>query len=434
MIRTTPLIRTACIVAIALRLVDLAFEWTRLGMAWSLTQLATGALWTGIQLATCAGLFELASRLAGTARKAMRVVAWLAVAQLAGTLVSLVLRTLWIASVERSTAAMTVYGYATFVLQCAAPIAWGIAAWHGVGGDRRARRLAIALPIVLVVVTLSYAFVPLLLASEDGVLAYERHLMMIQSSIGIVASCSVLALAVLVRPALETQPSAGLAATGLRAIAGSLWLRIAATVAVATAMLQLVSTIGDTPGGGYQLAMLAQSGAELVLFGVLALGAFAIARAALDGTPRRVFVLAGFGAGWCAGVMLYKIPYVYEFTLGKTSGDELQMLDSLSIGEPIVAVATIAVIVFALRQIHALVGLADSVSSRGLAFVVAMLISIAVASIGVEHYGAIGVVAFGGVLSLVATAVVARMLSRAARILADEQPAIPTATVVSAQP
>jgi hypothetical protein len=42
------------------------------------------------------------------------------------------------------------------------------------------------------------------------------------------------------------------------------------------------------------------------------------------------------------------------------------------------------------------------------------------------------VLAFGGGLSLVATGLVARVMSRAARILADEQPALPTATIVSA--
>jgi hypothetical protein len=264
------------------------------------------------------------------------------------------------------------------------------------------------------------------------VLAFERHLMMVESGIGLASTCSILALAVLVRPALTAEPSARLAANGLRAIAGSLWLRVVATVAVAFAMLQFVSTIGDTPGGAYQIAMLVQSGAELVLFGLLALGAFAVARAALDGTPRRVLTLAGFGAGWCAGVMVFKLPYVYQFTQGKTSADDLQMLDTLTIGEPLVAVATVAVIVFALRQLHALAGLAETVSSRGLAFVVAMLTSIAVASIGIEHFGALGVLAFGCVVALAATAMVAQLCSRAARILADEQPAIPTATVVSA--
>jgi hypothetical protein len=319
------------------------------------------------------------------------------------------------------------------------PIAWGIAAWHGAAraGDPRAVRrghvLAIGLPIVLALATAAYLMIPRLLDYGDGVASFQRHLVMLQSCVGIATTCSILALAVLVRPALEAVPSPRLAAAGFRAIAGALWLRIAATIAVALAMLQFVSTIGDTPGGSYQLAMLVQSGAELVLFGVLALGAFTVARAALEGASRRAFTLAGFGAGWCAGVMLFKIPYVYEFTVGKPSSDDLQMLDSLSIGEPIVAVATIAVIVFALRQLHALAALVDTASSRGLAFVVAMLMSIAVASIGIERYGAIGVLAFGGVLSLVATVLVARVLSRAARILADEQPAIPTATVVSAQ-
>jgi hypothetical protein len=439
MIRTTPLIRTACIVAVLLRLVDLAAAWHS-GTRWSFetAQLAAGAMWSAVQLATCAGLFELASRLTGGGRNALRVVAWISAAHLAGSMVSMVLRTLWFASAEHGTTAMTVYSDTMFALQCAAPFAWGIAAWHGAAraGDLRAIRrghiLAIAVPMVLVLAAVAYSFLPMLLADNDGVVAFERRLTIMQSCIAIATTSTMLALAVLVRPALETVPSPRLAAAGLRAIAGSLWLRIAATVAVALAMLQFVSKIGDEPGRAYQLAVLAQSGAELLLFGVLSLGAFAVGRAALDGTARRVFVLAGFSAGWCAGVMLYKTPYVFELTLGKATSDDLQLLDSLSIGEPIVAVATIAAIVFALRQIHALAGVAEAASSRGVAFVVAMLMSIAVASIGVEHYGAIGVIAFGGVLSVVATAFVARVLSRAARILVDEQPAIPTATVVSA--
>ncbi len=441
--RTTPLIRAACIAAVLVRFVDLLAEWTAPGVTWSLfenAQLTIGAMSSGIQLAMCAGLFELASRLAGPGRKAVRVVAWISAAQLVGSMVSLVLRTLLFASPEHSTAALSVYGYVMFAVQCAVPIAWGIAAWHGAGraGDgraiRRGRVLPIALPMVLALAAGAYSVLPMLLADTEGVVAFERHLMMMQACIGIATTCSLLALAVLVRPALETVPSARLAAVGLRAIAGSLWLRIAATIVVAFAMLQFVSTFGDSSSGAYQIAMLAQSGVELVLFGVLALGAFAVARAALDGTPRRAFVLAGFGAGWCAGVMLFKIPYVYAFTQGNASSDELQMLDSLSIGEPIVAVATIAVIVFALRQLHALAVIAETVSLRGLAFVVAMLISIAVANLGIERYGAIGVLAFGGLLSLVATALVARVMSRAARVLADDQPALPTATIVSAQP
>ncbi|HEX4450404.1 MAG TPA: hypothetical protein VH143_06000 [Kofleriaceae bacterium] len=437
-IRTTPLFVTACIAAVALRLVDFVIDSGASWLSFETAPLAAGAMWSGIQLATCAGLFELASRLTGGGHKAMRVVAWISAAQLVSSIVSMTLRTLWVASAAHGTTGLSVYSFAMFALQCAAPIAWGIAAWHGAAraGDARAIRrghvLAIALPLILALAAVAYSLLPMLLASTDGVVAFERHLIMVQSCIGIATTCCVLALAVLVRPALEPVPSARLAAVGLRAIAGSLWLRIAATVIVALAMLQFVSTFGDTSSGPYQIAMLVQSSAELVLFGVLSLGAFAVARAALDGTPRRVFVLAGFGAGWCAGVMLFKIPYAYAFTLGKASSNELQMLDSLSIGEPIVAVATIAVVVFALRQLHALAGVAETVSLRGLAFVVAMLISIAVANIGIERYGAIGVLAFGGVMSLVATALVARVMSRAARILADEQPALPTATIVSA--
>jgi hypothetical protein len=437
-IRTTPLLLTACIAAVFLRLVDVVVEPGSSWLSFEPAQLATGAMWSGIQLATCAGLFELASRLTGGGHKAVRVVAWISAAQLVSSVVSTALRTMWVASAGHGTTGLSVYSMAMFALQCAAPIAWGIAAWHGAAraGDARAIRrghvLAIALPLVLALAAFAHSLLPMLLANTDGIVAFERQLMIVQSCIGIATTCCVLALAVLVRPALETVPSARLAAVGLRAIAGSLWLRTAATFVVAVTMLQFVSAFGEASNNTYQLAMLVQSGAELVLFGVLSLGAFAVACAALDGTPRRVFALAGFGAGWCAGVMLFKIPYVYAFTQGKALSNELQMLDSLSVGEPIVAVATIAVIVFALRQLHALAGVAETVSLRGLAFVVAMLISIAVANIGIEHYGAIGVLAFGGGLSLVATGLVARVMSRAARILADEQPALPTATIVSA--
>jgi hypothetical protein len=54
MIRTTPLIRTACIAAVLVRFVDLVAESTARGLTWPLfenAQLAIGAMSSGIQLA-----------------------------------------------------------------------------------------------------------------------------------------------------------------------------------------------------------------------------------------------------------------------------------------------------------------------------------------------------------------------------------------------
>jgi len=131
-------------------------------------------------------------------------------------------------------------------------------------------------------------------------MSYARELGIVHGVLSVFHAIALIALVALARPSTETVPSMPLAARGFRMMAGSLWWRLVATLVGAYGMARLVIAFSD-PGGSFQVALVAQAGFELLVFAGFSLGAFVVARAAVDGTPRRAFMIAGIAAGWCAG-------------------------------------------------------------------------------------------------------------------------------------
>jgi hypothetical protein len=383
--------------------------------------LAINAAATPVSLAICAGLFELASRLTGRGRKGVLVAAYASVVGLLADLTHVVSYALLYASMDHSAIGFVVLGWVSFAVVAIGTIGYGIAAWSG-GEGRRHHVAAVACTVLAIGAFVSYSYVPSLV-TNSGDMDFAHRLALINGGIAIVRVSALIALVVLARPPIDAPSSVPLAARGLRMIGGALWWRLAATLAGSFSVLRFALAFGDDSTRSFQIALIAQASVEMILFALVGLGAFVVARANANGLSRRTFVLVGIGAGWCAGVMLAKVPYLYAFTNGPIAASDVQLLDALSIGEPIVAIAAIATAVFALRNVP---GLADSASSRGLAFIVVMLGSIGLARLGDGLAGTV----FGGILVLAVTAFVAAFIGRAARVLATEQSSLPTATVV----
>jgi hypothetical protein len=428
--RATPILRLALFAEIALAILRAVLMFMPMTASFESCWLAISATTLPLWIAVCVGTFELASRLTGGGRKAALVAAYAMALGLANNLVESVVRITLYQPLGHSLTAATVLAVVSFVSFLVATIGFGVAAWCG-GNDRRHRVATIVAVVIALGTYVAFIVAPMFVESDNGLGALHMR-GLINNLITITRAITAVALVLLARPSIETAPSPRLAARGMRLIAGALWWRLAAIVAGAYGALRIAAVFDSDSARRFQIAIIGQATIEMVMFAVFATGALVFVRGAPAGAPRRAFLIAGLGAGWCAGVMSVKVPYLYLFSSGSLSSIDIDTLSSLTIGEPIVAIAAIATVVFALRGISGLASLADSASARGLGFVIMMLVSLAIASIDTPREAALGVVAFGAVFSVSAIVLVARVLSRAARMLDNEQPSLPTATALTA--
>ncbi len=372
------------------------------------------------QAAMWIGCLELASRLHGRAAFGAKLAASGYAAGVAFSIAREATQA-WMTSesIDTYRTVVAVLSYISLGVALVTTTGFVVAAWH----RRRAAITGGAIAAGALAIT-TFAHV---LASSDYWKLFEH----ISSGVWIVRVLALLWLAHRALPA-DATPSIPLAARGLRWMAKALWWRLAGSIAVA--LLSLM-TLRSSTVEAFEVAFVVQIGLELAVLGAFGIGALVVARAALPESPRRVFVLGGLASMWCAGVMIVKAPYLYSIIRGSDDfRDGMRFVDGLSIGEPLVAVAAIALVALALRGIPGLVALADLVSSRAIAFVCLMLASIGLASFGVEHAtssgNAIGMMLFGAGASLVAMTLMAGMFGRAAEALESAQPNLPTATVV----
>jgi len=230
------------------------------------------------------------------------------------------------------------------------------------------------------------------------------------------------------------------AAPGFHAIASGLWLRVIAAVSFAGLMVMLM--LGKSGEGAESIFKLATISVAVVT----AISFFIVARGALTLLVRDVpalWVTLGAAANlWCLGVSLAQLPTTYRMLYGHFEysdfgGSIPERAQALSIAAPLIAIGAIALIATAIAGFAANRGLDQlraEAQSKGLGFVTLMLASIGIQQWLLPEQTSEGSVMFflvaAAICSLFATAMMARLCTRAADSLHAETP-LPTATLRS---
>jgi hypothetical protein len=232
------------------------------------------------------------------------------------------------------------------------------------------------------------------------------------------------------------------ATLGLRTIGTAIWLRIigALTLAGLTVML-LLGRASDGSAGILKLATMSYAVVGIIAMIMLARGALGAVRSGIADLPRAPFVASAAGTLWCLGIALYKLPYEYRALYGSHDAYGLathteDVPQALSVAMPLVSLAAIAIVATAISGFAARRGLDQlraEAQGKGTAFVVLMLVSIAVQSWLLPDAGSLGSFAMftlaAAVAALVATVQMARLCTLAADSLHAEPP-LPKATVL----
>jgi hypothetical protein len=413
MMRNTPILRAAFIMTIVGTVAWFATSVAKFTNSTNLMILE--AMWAATNVALMIGCSELASRLHGRAAIGARIAQGGFAAFVACDLVE---RAVIMFSHDTALATFfTIYEWLMFAATALTIIGLALAAW-----DRK------AITIVAIVVASLTALPPPL---RDLLF---RHLKLGDLVFGAVQLSQLVALFVLAarcRPNVPV-PSPAAAATGLRWMSASLWARLVIAFVVLVAALPMASARGDTADVA-RIAAMGELLVEIALLVWFAAGALKLARAQAD-QPRTALVLAGLMALWCAGVVVQKVPALYS-SLWTTHGYGFNHteLTSLTIVEPLVALFAIASAALALRSFAALSDHLDLTTSRVPTFVLMMFASIALEGWALPgattEASALGIMALGGLLALIATGLAAALFGRFASAF-EAGPTIPTATVV----
>jgi hypothetical protein len=413
MMRNTPILRAAFIMTIAG-----SVGWFATVVAKSTNStllLVFEAIWAASSVALMIGCGELASRLHGREAIGARIAQAGFAAFVAFDLVE---RAVIMFSHDSSLSAFfTIYEWMIFAGTALTIIGLALAAW-----DRN------AITIVAIVVAALTSLPPPL---RDLIHRHFKLGELVFTSEQLVQAAALLVLAARCRPNVPV-PSPAAAATGLRWMSGSLWARLVIALVVLVAALPMASAGSDSQNMVRVMAM-GELLLEIALLVWFAAGALKLARAQAD-QPRTALIVAGLMALWCAGVVMQKVPALYS-SLWKNHGYgfEQNALASLTVVEPIVAMFAIASAALALRSFAALHDYLDLTTSRVPTFVLLMF-----ASISLEQWGlpaatsegsALGIMALGGLLALIATGLAAALFGRVANAF-EAAPTIPTATVV----
>lgn len=251
-----------------------------------------------------------------------------------------------------------------------------------------------------------------------------------------VASLALLAVAAIaIAPEPYPAPSTD-AVPGLHAIASGLWLRVIAAVSFAGLLLMLMlGKAGEGAESIFKLATISVVIVNAISFFVVARGAL---RTLVRDMPTTWMLLGGVANLWCLGVALAQLPPTYEMLYGRFDGSSIRdRAQGLAVIAPLVAIAAVAMIAIAISGFAAKRGLDElrtEAQSKGLGFVTLMVAAIGIQQWLLPEQTSEGSVMFflvaAAVCSLFATAMMARLCTRAADSLPAETP-LPTATLRS---
>jgi hypothetical protein len=383
----------------------------------------TGFAWVVLALV---GSYELARRETGRAAKGML----LATSALA---MAVALDVTWgLAQFSTMSAGNTtlhhVYDWLMWLSWTAVPIGFALAV------PARHRWLA----IVAVAVS-SCAFLPPPMRHLPGkLLGFERTGMVLLDLVLRLARVGAWLALLLVAARGTTAVDRHAAARGFRLAGRALWLRVIAALAMVCVMLTMLGSRGGG-GGGLKLAMLGQGVVSVIALAMLGWGALRAARAGVTELGRWTLVLGGGAALWVAGVALAQLPAIYRMFEGDSWSrhDATVWVEALAVASPLAVILAVALVASAVSGYAARRGdpdLQGTATGHSLGFVALMLAALALQTWMLPAARSAGSVValllFAAIASLWATVMMARLFDRAATVLEDD-PALPTASVVS---
>ncbi len=390
---------------------------------WSLT---LRGLHTAADLLAIAGCVELGDRLAGTARRAMRAAA-LAIA--AGMVMWMVWDwTFALRDPYERPLFDKVLHWVGLALRLVPPVALAVAAW-----PRRALAIT-GLVLSAVPVAADIFQESLVKALGDGATGFRVFFAV--TMLLDVASFTVLAIGA-ARGA--TAPDMRRAVVGLTRVGGALRVRVAA--ALVGSGIGLLVAIGSHGGEGsvglMKLGMIGGLAINIVADVLLVLGAAVAARAALPVLPRWPLVAAGACVAWSAGVMLDKLPQVYQLLYGHHQGsEELESLTVFSTLVPLIELTGVALVAAAISAFANRRGdqeLATHASGKGVGFVVLMLAATGITSWLIpeaKSESGLLVMMLCALAAMLAAMIMMARLCKLAADSVDREPGLPSARVV----
>jgi hypothetical protein len=408
-------------------------------VAWVPTSLMTGAdsqyarihlahagLGFVIQVMAVAGTLELARTLAGRARVGGLIA-------VAGFVANLALVLVWtILSCKQSwlehELVIRILGYAWTATELATIVGLAIASERLVlGAVSVVLGFAASPPDVLARLVLE----PLHLGRHADVLVH--------TGMELVRTAVLIVLVAVVARTVLTTPDQGRAVSGFRRAARAMWLRVIAAAVVPAITLFVIGARAENGQRALSYALIGAAICNvwaLIQFGI---GVLQAGCARVPEIGRGILVAASAGALWCAGVAAAQTPEIVRPMFADDSflrELSLPYLEAWSVVSPLIAIASIALVVgaiagFAGRRLHH--DLHTQASSRGVGFVILMFVSVAIQAWLLPTVrtpsGFVFLTLTALVCSLVATVMMATLCTRAADAL-DGQPGLPEAKVV----
>ena len=237
-------------------------------------------------------------------------------------------------------------------------------------------------------------------------------------------------------PPIDRRAAAG----GMRSCASALWLRIIAAICVVLLTLLGMAGARRGEGGAEVLKLATMSGAiiniaALVWFGT---GALRAASAGIGELNRYMLVIAGAASLWGAGVVEGQLPHLYHMLYKPDSilgsGEAAKVL---TVAMPLVVtggIALIALVIGGFAAQRRAEELRAQAQASGIAFVLLLLVSLAIQAWLLPKAGSLGSLAMISLLAagaaLLGTMLIAKLCTMAADEL-EQAPGLPAARIVS---
>jgi hypothetical protein len=391
-------------------------------------QLVFEGLGFALQVLTIVGFYDFSRQLVGRARLAAQIAlaaaATMFAIDLASGLVQLTDKPWDHAWVYKATR----YSYALGNYAIAGGLA--LALW----GEKR------VLAVIAVVAAVLVTPVPVV---DDAMFGWlerrETAAKLVYTVMGLVREGVALACIIAIARGMTASTRAA-AASGLRLASRGLWLRVIGPIGVLVLTMMLVVAKGGQ-SSLFVLKCATITASILTLIGLVqfGVGALRAGRARIAELGCWPLVVAGAASLWAAGVAVAQLPWIYKMLSGSDPylGEMMdERAQALTLAAPVVVIAGVAIVAIAISGFAAHrrnEELRASAQARGAGFVAFSLAGMAIIQWMVPKAQSIGNYAMlailAGVASLVATGLMAKLLSRAADEL-ETEPALPTATAI----
>lgn len=242
----------------------------------------------------------------------------------------------------------------------------------------------------------------------------------------------------------ETPTDRPAGAEGLRSAARAMWLRVIAALAVVGVTMMMAMTMSARDGGAQTFKLLrfvimAGQIATMISFLMFGVGVARTARATIANLPRYPLALASAGSLWCAGVALAQMSWVYRalYKAGEyTSRFDRDYMTALSVTTPLVVIAMIALVAFAVGKLaneRSTIALQSEAQGKGVGIVCMLLVQLAITQWMIPKATTDGsrlaLMFFGGIAGLIAVMMIARLCASGADEISRE-PGLPMASIV----